>query len=303
MVPAPQPPQGSPIPTATPAIPRHREVQGVRVPTFIYGTAWKEDRTERLTLLALGHGFRGIDTANQRKHYHEAAVGAAVQKAGFKVPLKRGDLFLQTKFTFRDSHDHRLPYDPSAPVATQVEQSFASSLQHLGTDYLDSYLLHGPSRREGLAQADWEAWHAIEELHRSGRAKLIGVSNVTAAQLEELHRGARVKPAVVQNRMFARPKADTAVRAFCQKNGILYQGFSLLTAIRPILQHPSFGAIARKGHMTAEQAVFRFVMAEGVAALTGTSSEQHMEDDLRVFDRALDPEDIDTIWTLLGMRW
>lgn len=53
-------------------------LDGVRVPRFLYGTAWKEDETQRLTELALGQGFRGIDTANQRKHYHEAAVGRAV---------------------------------------------------------------------------------------------------------------------------------------------------------------------------------------------------------------------------------
>jgi diketogulonate reductase-like aldo/keto reductase len=286
---------------SNPAVPRVRQLRGVQVPTFIYGTAWKEDATERLTLLALGHGFRGIDTANQRKHYHEAAVGAALAKAGFTVPLRRKEVFLQSKFTFRAAQDHRLPYDPSAAVASQVKESFASSLEHLGTDYLDSYLLHGPTRREGLTDEDFEAWRAMEDLQRAGKALLIGVSNVTAAQLEELHRGARVKPALVQNRCFARPQADRAVRAFCNANGMLYQGFSLLTAVRPLLMHPSMGALARKAGMTAEQAIFRFCLAQGMVTLSGTSSEQHMEDDMRVYDRALPPEDVDTILTLMGL--
>src|SRR3954470_1393981 len=113
-------------------------IDGVRVPRFLYGTAWKEDDTERLTALALRQGFRGIDTANQRKHYHEAAVGRAVAAALAAGVVTRDDLFLQTKFTFRPGQDHRLPYDPAAPVATQVRQSFESSLEHLGTDVIDS---------------------------------------------------------------------------------------------------------------------------------------------------------------------
>src|SRR5205823_13434397 len=95
---------------------RTLSIEGVRVPRFLYGTAWKEDETERLTALALRQGFRGIDTANQRRHYHEAAVGRAVTAAVESGLVTRDDLFLQTKFTFRGGQDHRLPYDPDAPV-------------------------------------------------------------------------------------------------------------------------------------------------------------------------------------------
>src|SRR5919106_6346039 len=113
------------------------------VPRFIYGTAWKENETERLTRLALEAGYRGIDTANQRRHYFEAGVGAAVARAIADGLLQRADLFLQTKFTYVDGQDHRLPYDPNADIATQVRQSFASSLEHLQVDSIDSYVLHG----------------------------------------------------------------------------------------------------------------------------------------------------------------
>ncbi|MEA3136298.1 MAG: hypothetical protein QOC71_579, partial [Thermoplasmata archaeon] len=109
---------------------------------LVYGTAWKEDATERLVGLALEAGFRGIDTANQRKHYHEAGVGAALRTAFADGVVARDELFLQTKFTHLGGQDHRLPYDPRAPVAKQVEQSFAKSLEHLGIDRLDSYVLH-----------------------------------------------------------------------------------------------------------------------------------------------------------------
>ena len=119
----------------------------VPVPPFLYGTAWKEDRTEALVRLALEAGFRGIDTANQRRHYFEAAVGAAVAAWIGEGRARREDLFLQTKFTSLGGQDHRLPYDARADPATQVRQSFASSLEHLLTTYVDSYVLHGPSAR------------------------------------------------------------------------------------------------------------------------------------------------------------
>src|SRR5438128_7907392 len=152
-------------------------IHGVRVPRFLYGTAWKEDETQRLTELALRQGFRGIDTANQRRHYHEAGVGQAIAASVASGLVVRDDLFLQTKFTFRGGQDDRLPYDPDAPIATQVAQSFASSLEHLGTDYLDSLVLHGPSRRDGLGEPDREAWRAMEELAQAGRVRALGISN------------------------------------------------------------------------------------------------------------------------------
>src|SRR5215210_788446 len=152
------------------------------LPTFLYGTAWKEDDTERLVRLAIDAGFRGIDTANQRKHYFEAGVGNAVARAIADGLVRREELFLQTKFTYVDGQDHRLPYDPSADPATQVRQSFASSLEHLQVDAIDSYVLHGPSHRHGLSSRDREVWAAMEELP----ARNLGISNVALDQLEEL---------------------------------------------------------------------------------------------------------------------
>ncbi len=98
------------------------------LPKIIYGTAWKEEETERLVGLALRAGYRAIDTANQRKHYFEAGVGAAIKKALADGLTTRAQLFLQTKFTDRGGQDQRLPYDPKADPATQVRQSFESSL-------------------------------------------------------------------------------------------------------------------------------------------------------------------------------
>lgn len=277
---------------------RTLSIEGVRVPRFLYGTAWKEDQTQRLTELALRQGFRGIDTANQRRHYHEAAVGQAIASAVDRGRVTREELFLQTKFTFRPGQDHRLPYDPRAPISLQVEQSFASSLEHLGTEVIDSYLLHGPTQRTGLAPSDWEAWRAMEAIHDSGRARLLGVSNVTLEQLQLLSRQARIRPRFVQNRCYAVQGWDRRVREFCSANGLIYQGFSLLTANARAMTHPDLVRIAQGHGRSVSQVVFRFALDVGMVPLTGTTDSEHMRADLEVFDFRLKPEEVERIESL-----
>jgi len=263
------------------------------IPRFLYGTAWKEDATERLVRLAIENGFRGIDTANQRRHYFEAAVGAAVAGAIRDGIVSRDDLFLQTKFTYVDSQDHRLPYDPKADLTTQVRQSFASSLEHLQVDTIDSYVLHGPSRRRGLSKDDLEVWRAMEELHASGKTRVLGVSNVALDQLEQLCEHARVQPSFVQNRCYARTLWDRDVRHFCRARDITYQGFSLLTANLDELRTPAFREIVLRTKMTPAQVVFSFALQIGMLPLTGTTKAAHMREDLAALELELDPKDIE----------
>src|SRR5688572_13626287 len=191
---------------------RQITINGLSVPTFLYGTAWKEESTQRCVKMALEAGFRGIDTANQRKHYHEAGVGAALREAYEARVVTRKDVFLQTKFTHLAGQDKRLPYDETANVHTQVMQSYASSLEHLNTDYLDSFVLHGPSTRRGLAEEDWEVWRAMEELYCTGKVRFLGISNVQIDQLEELCERGAVTPSFVQNRCFASAGWDRELR-------------------------------------------------------------------------------------------
>jgi diketogulonate reductase-like aldo/keto reductase len=262
------------------------------LPRFLYGTAWKEERTEALTRLALEAGFRGIDTANQRKHYFEAGVGEALRAAVASGAVARDGLFLQTKFTFAAGQDARLPYDPRAPVAEQVEQSFRSSLEHLGTDYLDSYVLHGPSQGRGLGRADWDAWRAFEGLAESGRTRYLGVSNVSLEQLRALCDGARRPPAFVQNRCYARTGWDRDVRLFCRAQGITYQGFSLLTANARELARPAVQRIAARSGRSVPEVVFAFALAAGMLPLTGSSNAQHLRQDLDASTLELSPEEV-----------
>jgi len=278
----------------------HLKRGDVTVPTFLYGTAWKEDDTKRCVSDALRAGFRGIDTANQRKHYFEAGVGEALKDAYENESLQREDLFLQTKFTHLSGQDKRLPYDPKADYHTQVMQSCTSSFEHLGTDYLDSYVLHGPSLRVGLSGGDWEVWRAMEELHQAGKVKLLGVSNVAIDQLLELVRDAAVKPHFVQNRCYARMGWDREVRAFCSENDIWYQGFSLLTANSEVLKNQEFVGILTRHNRTAAQVVFRFSMQVGMIPLTGTTSFTHMKEDLLSYNFELDKVEVDRIESISG---
>jgi len=269
----------------------------VPIPSFMYGTAWKKEATTQLVQLAVASGFTAIDTANQLIHYQEALVGEALQALEQKG-IARDTLFLQTKFTSVDGQDHRTPYDASADLTTQVRQSFDSSLTHLGTEYVDSYVLHGPHQRRGLGEADWKVWAAMEGLYHSGKTKMIGISNVTAGQLAELCEQANVKPMVVQNRCFAALGWDKEVRDICQAHGIIYQGFSLLTANRRVLADPEIRTIAQRLGTGSAQIIFRFAMQIGMLPLTGTTSQQHMKEDLHAEQLALSTEEIQRIETI-----
>lgn len=271
------------------------EHRGVTVPTFLYGTAWKEAQTAAVTKLALTSGFLGIDTANQRRHYYEAGVGEALEQLSADRKIKRSDLFLQTKFTYARGQDRRLPYDPNANYTSQVRQSLASSLEHLRTTYVDSFVLHGPISHEGLTKADWEVWRTMEDLQKSGVAKLIGVSNMELEQLRLLLEKAEIKPAFVQNRCYARTKWDAEIRALCGSHDVIYQGFSLLTANTTELNQPKVHQIAKRLGCSVARVVFRFSLQVGMIPLTGTTNALHMKDDLAAYDIELSEADVSTI--------
>jgi diketogulonate reductase-like aldo/keto reductase len=267
----------------------------VVMPAFMYGTAWKEEQTARLVELAVDSGFTAIDTANQLIHYQEALVGEALLALA-KKGVKRESLFLQTKFTSVSGQDHRTPYDQSADLPTQVKQSFDSSLKHIHTDYLDSYVLHGPHSRWGLNQADWDVWAAMETFLAAGKTKIIGISNVQANQLQELCEKASVKPMVVQNRCYAVMGWDKEVREICKAQGIIYQGFSLLTANQDVLRDPQVWEIAKRVGANPLQVIFRFALQIGMLPVTGTTNEQHMKDDLAVLTQfELSTDDVQKI--------
>lgn len=267
-------------------------------PRLMYGTAWKENRTEALTLMALRTGCRAIDTANQRKHYFEAGVGAALKTAYESNLVRREDLFLQTKFTYRRGQDERLPYDPSQPLNRQVEQSFASSQEHLGCEMIDSYILHGPASGYGVTDDDVLVWQTMETLQKKKYVRFLGLSNVSLMQLKKFYDIAAVKPAFVQNRCYASTKWDYDIREYCYDRGIIYQGFSLLTANVDYLVNDRIKKIANEKRCTIAQLVFRFAQQVGMWPLTGTTNSDHLLSDIKSKDIALTDDELEIIETI-----
>jgi diketogulonate reductase-like aldo/keto reductase len=269
-------------------------------PPIIYGTAWKEDRSPALTEMALRAGFRAIDTANQRKHYFEAGVGQGLASAYAAGVTTREELFLQTKFTYQRGQDHRLPYDPSAALKLQVAQSLASSLDHLATDHVDSYVLHGPASHYEWTSDDSEVWEGMREERDAGRTRFLGVSNVGLDHLEQMESAKLELPSFVQNRCFARLGWDRDVRSFCAEHNVTYQGFSLLTANPDVLQHPPFIALAQALGATPAQVIFRLSRAIGIVPLTGSSNAEHLKQDLASLELTLPDDVVKAIESIAG---
>ncbi|MGR8942458.1 MAG: aldo/keto reductase family protein, partial [Gammaproteobacteria bacterium] len=252
---------------------------GVRMPRIIYGTAWKREKTAALVEKAVRTGFRGIDTACQPKHYHEAGVGEGIAACIQAGVVTREDLYLQTKFTPVDAHDpQNIPYDPHAGLGEQVMQSIDCSLKNLQTTYLDGLILHSPlaDRQQSL-----EVWQAMERAFEGGVVKQLGISNCyDFATFEYLFDAAAVKPAVLQNRFYADTHYDRSLRDFCRRQGIVYQSFWTLTANPGVLADKALKALAARYGRSAAQVFLRFLTQTGIIPLTGTTSEQHMREDL-----------------------
>ena len=127
---------------------------------------------------------------------------------------------------------------------------------------------------------------------------MIGISNVTAEQLTQLCAQAVVKPMMVQNRCYAAFGWDKEVREICRAHGIIYQGFSLLTANQGIFAEPAIRAIAQRLGTGLAQVVFRFAMQVGMLPLTGTTNPQHMKEDLQAEQLTLTAEDMQVVETI-----
>lgn len=270
---------------------------GVRMPRIIYGTAWKQDRTQALVEQALNLGFRGIDTACQPKHYHEAGVGEGIS-ACLEQGLERADLYLQSKFTPLNGQDPlRVPYDPEASLAEQVAQSFQTSLHNLQTPYLDCLILHSPlPNRQQLL----EVWRAMEQIFEGGGVKQLGISNCYDPKLFEfLYSSVEVKPAVIQNRFYVDTDYDRTIRDFCRQQHVVYQSFWTLTANPRILADITLITLAEKHRLNTAQIFFRYLTQIGIVPLTGTTSANHMTEDLDIFGFELSSDELNDIESLL----
>uniref|UniRef100_A0AC34GE31 NADP-dependent oxidoreductase domain-containing protein n=1 Tax=Panagrolaimus sp. ES5 TaxID=591445 RepID=A0AC34GE31_9BILA len=221
---------------------------GVKMPRFIYGTAWKKDRTTEFVVKA-------------------DLVGRALIELQKEHNIPRESLFIQTKFTSIDGQDpQNIPYDRNAPLQDQVRQSFSKSLSNLHTDYIDSLVMHGPMR---AYDKTLEVWRTFEEFHSAGKVKQLGISNFyDPSAVARLYADAKVKPAIIQNRFYSDSGYDTPIRKFCNDNNIIYQSFWTLTANPTIINSNAVKKMAETRGVTTAQIFFRFMMDIGVAPLT-----------------------------------
>ena len=259
---------------------------GVEIPAVGYGTYLTSERDDGTIAAALEAGYRHFDTASF--YGTEQALGDALKAAG--VP--REELFLTSKL-WKDEMGYE-----------NALAAFERSLQKLGTDYLDLYLIHWPRPDDLTAewrQLDRDTWRALEELYRAGRVRAIGVSNFLPHHLRNLMETAEIAPMVNQIE-FHPGYPQTWNVEFCKAHGILPEAWSPLGRTR-VLQDERLAGIAAKYGKTVAQLCVRFALQRGVVPLPKSSSPARMQANLDVFDFVISDEDMDRILTLPQFGW
>lgn len=259
---------------------------GVEIPAVGYGTYLTSEKDDGTVAAALAAGYRHFDTASF--YGTEQALGDALKASG--VP--REELFLTSKL-WKDEMGYE-----------NALAAFERSLQKLGTDYLDLYLIHWPRPDDLTAewrQLDRDTWRALEELYRAGRVRAIGVSNFLPHHLRSLMKTAEVMPMVNQIE-FHPGYPQTYTVEFCKAHGILPEAWSPLGRTR-VLQDERLAGIAAKYGKTVAQLCVRFALQCGVVPLPKSSSPARMQANLDVFDFVISDEDMDRILTLPQFGW
>ncbi|CRG91223.1 hypothetical protein PISL3812_08271 [Talaromyces islandicus] len=269
------------------------------VPELIYGTAFKFDKTTRLVEQALKAGFRGIDTAGNKNAYSESLVGKGIAAAIASGDVSRDELYIQTKFTpFKEGRDVSIyPYDTTASIPEQIEQSVAASLRNLQTEYIDCLVLHSPYPN---IEDTLTAWRAMETLVPS-RVASLGLSNIGADSLRTVYESASIKPRLVQNRLtqdtidkptpnfptnlpYPKVPFDRDVREYCHAQDILYMPWGLLWGNPSLLDNPDIfekmGGQLEVSKQVACFACFLRLKRCKTRILCGTSKEERMPETL-----------------------
>lgn len=249
---------------------------GVEMPVLGFGVYQIADaaQCEQAVRDALDVGYRLIDTA--LSYGNEGAVGAAIRGSG----LPRDELFVTTKLWVQDvSHDHAL-------------RAFDRSLSRLGLDYLDLYLIHQPY---GDVHG---AWRAMQELHRAGRVRAIGVSNFAPDRLADLIAFNEITPAVNQVETHPFCQQQDAAR-FMQEAGVQIESWGPFAEGRNnLFSNPVLQSIADKHGRSIAQTVLRWLVQRDVVAIPKSVRKDRMAENFQVFDFALDEEDMARIAVL-----
>ena len=253
---------------------------GVKIPNIGFGT-WRVPESElcvESVLTALDCGYRHIDTAFFYKN--EKSVGEAVKQSG----IHRDDIFITSKL-WNDFHG----YDSTLKV-------FEETLENLGTDYLDLYLIHWPNPkkfRDDWATSNAETWRAFEKLYRDGRIKAIGISNFMPHHIDELMKTAEIVPMVNQIELHPGLNRDEE-RACNDKYGILTEAWAPFQ-IGEVLTDQTILCIAEKHQKTAAQIVLRWFLQKGIVPLPKSVTPERILNNIQVYDFELSVEDMAAI--------
>ncbi|OIN67326.1 glyoxal reductase [Exiguobacterium sp. KRL4] len=247
---------------------------GLVMPQLGYGVfKVPEQDVYEAVLEALRAGYRSIDTA--MIYENEAGVGRALKDSG----IPREDIFLTTKVWNKDQG-----YE-------QTLAAFETSLQKLGVDYVDLYLIHWPMPDEDLYM---ETWRALEQLYQDGKTKAIGVSNFHIPHLTRVLEEGTVVPAV--NQIELHPfLSQKAIRDFCQKNGIVVEAWSPLMKGRDALTEPVITDIATRHAKTPAQVILRWHLQHNIIAIPKSVTPSRIQENLDVFDFVLSSDDMKQI--------
>jgi diketogulonate reductase-like aldo/keto reductase len=244
---------------------------GAEVPLLGLGVWQVPDgpRCERAVAAALECGYRLIDTA--QAYRNESSVGRAIRSSG----IPREDIFLTTKF-----------YPGRRDARVEAEKS----LERLGTDYLDLYLIHWPQ-----GGPTW-AWPGMEAASEAGLAKGIGISNFSAAELHQLLQASEIRP-VVNQIQFSPFEYRRALVEACEDAGVVAQAYSPLGTGRH-LGDPVVGRIASATGRTPAQVLIRWAIQKGLSVIPKSTHPERIEENFAVFDFDLDEESVSALDSL-----
>jgi diketogulonate reductase-like aldo/keto reductase len=245
---------------------------GASIPQVGLGV-WQTPRgstTRAAVEAALAAGYRHVDTA--RIYGNEADVGAGLKAQ----PIPRAELFVTTKLWNQDQG-----YDAALAA-------FDASLQRLGLEYVDLYLIHWPVAGKRL-----DSWRALERLHAEGRARAIGVSNYLVPHLRELLADAKVVPAVNQIELHPFLQRHETV-SLCRDQGIVVEAYSPLTHGER-LDHPTVLEVARRVKRSPAQVLLRWGVQRGFVVLPKSTQPRRIAENAALFDFALDPDAMTTL--------
>lgn len=256
---------------------------GVKIHCMGYGT-WRTpsgEETVEAVKNAIGCGFRHIDTA--QLYGNEESVGEGIRAS----KVDRSEIFLTTKLKNSDQG-----YDAT-------RKAFEGSLQRLGVQYVDLYLIHWPI--PGMYKDNWKevsraTWKAMERLYEEKLIRAIGLSNFLPHHIENLTAIANVAPAVDQLEIHPLFTQHETVK-YCQEHNIQVQAWSPL-GHGTILQHETLQTIAAACHKTPAQVALRWELQQNIIPISKSLNVSRMKENADVFDFELSPQDMKEIFNL-----